>query len=82
MFVPLLFVLTLFSLVGIFPLTGFCTKVSILIELIYYELYGVAAIAAFSSFLNGYYYFILIKFVYFEEANLDLSVPNLNRMSF
>jgi len=83
MFVPLLFVLTLSSLVGIPPLTGYCTKVSILMQLIYSELYGVATIATFSSVLSGYYYFSLIKIVYSDPEDLPLLfLPNRNSRSF
>jgi NADH-quinone oxidoreductase subunit N len=76
MFVPLLFALTLFSFAGIPPLTGFWTKFFILNELVSSKLYGLATIAAFSSVLSSFYYVSLIKILYFEEANLDLSVSN------
>jgi NADH-quinone oxidoreductase subunit N len=76
MLTPLLCTLTLFSFAGIPPLTGFWIKFFILNELVASKLYVIATIAAFASVLSSFYYVSLIKILYFEEDNLDMSVSN------
>ena len=70
-----LLTLTLFSLAGIPPLTGFFTKLLIFNELINSQLYILLAVAAIASTISSYYYINIIKVMYFENSRF---IPNDN----
>ena len=73
-----LLTLTLFSLAGIPPLTGFFTKLLIFNELINSQLYILLAVAAIASTISSYYYINIIKIMYFEN-NLHVANTNLKK---
>jgi NADH-quinone oxidoreductase subunit N len=81
--------LTLFSLAGIPPLSGFWIKFFVLSELFNAKLYTLAVIGAFGSIFSSFYYVSLIKVLYFEEANsltdsynVGVPTPFLGILSF
>ena len=65
---PIIFSLTLFSLAGIPPLTGFWTKFFVLSVLIEKGLYILAVVAALTSVVSSFYYINLIKILFFEDV--------------
>ena len=62
-----IFILTLFSLAGIPPLSGFFIKFFILKEAIFSKLYILGALGAFSSVVSAFYYIYLIKATLFDQ---------------
>jgi len=62
-----IFILTLFSLAGIPPLSGFFIKFFILKEAVFCKFYLLALLGAFSSVLSAFYYVYLIKATLFDN---------------
>ena len=69
-----IFIVTLFSLAGIPPLSGFFIKFFILKEAIFSKLYVLATVGAFSSVISAFYYINLIKLTLFDNK------PNNNKL--
>ena len=67
---PLAFFLALllFSLAGIPPLAGFFAKYYVFLGAIKAGLYGLAVIGVVTSVVGAYYYLLIVKTMYFDEA--------------
>lgn len=65
-----IFILTLFSLAGIPPLSGFFIKFFILKEAIFSKMYALAIIGAFSSVISAFYYINLVKLTLFDKNEI------------
>lgn len=65
-----IFILTLFSLAGIPPLSGFFIKFFILKEAIFSKMYALAIIGAFSSVISAFYYIHLVKKTLFDNNEM------------
>jgi len=63
----LTFTLTLFSLAGIPPLAGFCSKVYLFFAAMSSSLYSLAFVGVLSSVISCFYYIRMIKIMYFEK---------------
>src|SRR5215203_1999071 len=60
--------LLLFSLAGIPPLAGFFAKYYVFLGAIKAGLYGLAVIGVLASVVGAYYYLLIVKTMYFDEA--------------
>nr|YP_009316506.1 NADH dehydrogenase subunit 2 [Kappaphycus alvarezii]AOV83589.1 NADH dehydrogenase subunit 2 [Kappaphycus alvarezii] len=67
------FVIILFSMAGIPPLSGFFAKVSVLLPALKSESLGISIFAVLMSCISCFYYIKLIKIMYFDNFN-SLSV--------
>lgn len=62
------FAMLLFSLAGIPPLAGFFAKWYVFVAAINAHLFTLAVVGVLSSVVGAYYYLMIIKVMYFEEA--------------
>ena len=60
---------TLFSMAGIPPLAGFCSKFYLFFAAMGSSLYGLALFGVLSSVVSCFYYIRLIKIMYFEQPS-------------
>jgi proton-translocating NADH-quinone oxidoreductase chain N len=60
--------LTLFSMAGIPPLAGFCSKFYLFFAALSSSLYFLAVFGIFSSMLSCFYYLRVIKTMYFDQS--------------
>ena len=65
----LTFSCTLFSMAGIPPLAGFCSKFYLFFAAMGSSLYGLALFGVLSSVVSCFYYIRLIKIMYFEQPS-------------
>jgi proton-translocating NADH-quinone oxidoreductase chain N len=61
----------LFSMAGIPPLAGFCSKFYLLFAALSSSLYVLACVGVLTSVISCFYYIRLIKIMYFESSSLD-----------
>lgn len=61
----------LFSMAGIPPLAGFCSKFYLFFAALSSSLYMLAFIGVLTSVISCFYYIRIIKIMYFENASLD-----------
>jgi len=59
--------ITLFSMAGIPPLAGFCSKFYVFFAALGSSLYALAFVGIFASCISCFYYIRLIKIMYFEK---------------
>lgn len=64
----ILMIITLFSLAGLPPLSGFVAKFNIISGAVEAKEYAIAFIAAINSVIALYYYMVLIKSMVFEQG--------------
>ena len=67
--ISLVFAIFLFSLAGIPPLTGFFSKFYVIFILFNNKFYLVAWVFVITSIISSFYYFRLIKHLYFAPSN-------------
>jgi len=65
----LTFTMTLFSLAGIPPLAGFCSKFYLFFAALGSSLYVLAFVGVLSSVISCFYYIRIVKIMYFEKPN-------------
>lgn len=72
----------MFSLAGIPPMSGFFSKVYILLAAVNHGLVWLAVIGVIASVIGGYYYIKVVKVMYFDEpaARFDTGVPALLKL--
>ena len=58
----------MFSLAGIPPLAGFFAKYFVFLAAIKAGLYALAVIGVLASVVGAYYYLLIVKVMYFDEA--------------
>jgi len=75
----LTFTLTLFSLAGIPPLAGFCSKFYIFFAALGSSLYSLAFIGVMASVLSCFYYIRIIKIMYFEKSTEWIVYQQIDR---
>ncbi len=72
------FLILFFSLAGIPPLAGFFAKLYVFIAVIESKMYFLAIIGLVTTVISAFYYIRIIKIIYFDEKNIELSrIKNL-----
>lgn len=72
------FSLTLFSMAGIPPLAGFCSKFAILLAALDASYLSFTVFGILMSTVSCFYYIRLIKIMYFEKPSHDLKFQTIN----
>jgi proton-translocating NADH-quinone oxidoreductase chain N len=72
------FACTLFSMAGIPPLAGFCSKFYVFFAALGSGLYAVAILGVLTSVISCFYYIRLIKIMYFERPSRWLTYEVLD----
>ena len=67
------FLILFFSLAGIPPLAGFFAKLYVFIAVIESKMYFLAIIGLVTTVISAFYYIRIIKIIYFDEKNIELS---------
>jgi NADH-quinone oxidoreductase subunit N len=75
------FLIILFSIAGIPPLTGFLGKMMILLELIHTNFFISSIILIFISSISVFYYIKLIKLMFFEQKISNLNIEHFQIIS-
>jgi proton-translocating NADH-quinone oxidoreductase chain N len=75
----LTFTLCLFSMAGVPPLAGFCSKFYLFFAAVSSSLYGLAFVAILTSCISCFYYIRLIKIMYFEKPVTWISYPPMDK---
>jgi len=70
--------ISLFSLAGIPPLSGFFAKIEIFINALNSSIFLACFFAILSSVVSAFYYIRLVKIIYFEKSPLYFSSPVIN----
>jgi NADH:ubiquinone oxidoreductase subunit 2 (subunit N) len=70
---------TLFSMAGIPPLAGFCSKFYIFFAALSSSLYLLAFIGVLTSVVSCFYYIRLIKIMYFEKPTQFISYQQMDK---
>ena len=70
---------TLFSMAGIPPLAGFCSKFYLFFAAMSSSLYGLAILGVLSSVVSCFYYIRLIKIMYFEAPSHAITFAPMDR---
>ena len=70
---------TLFSMAGIPPLAGFCSKFYLFFAAMSSSLYGLAILGVLSSVVSCFYYIRLIKIMYFEAPSHVITFAPMDR---
>ncbi|MBF0454730.1 MAG: NADH-quinone oxidoreductase subunit NuoN [Magnetococcales bacterium] len=65
----------MFSMAGIPPLAGFIGKLYVFMAAIKAGMIGLAIVGVLFSALGAFYYLRLVKFMYFDEAESEFSMP-------
>ena len=71
---------SLFSMAGIPPLAGFCSKFYLFFAALGSSLYLLAFVGVFTSVLSCFYYIRLIKIMYFEKGNEIVSFEKIDKV--
>jgi proton-translocating NADH-quinone oxidoreductase chain N len=71
---------TLFSMAGIPPLAGFCSKLYLFFAAISASFYGLALLGVLCSVVSCFYYLRMIKIMYFEQPSTYITIQSLDRM--
>jgi NADH-quinone oxidoreductase subunit N len=69
------FALFMFSMAGIPPLAGFFAKYFVFLAAVQAELYTLAVIGVLSSVVSAYYYWRIVRVMYFEDALEGMDRP-------
>ena len=64
----------MFSMAGVPPLVGFQAKLAVLRTLVQAELVWLAIVAVLFSVIGAFYYLRIIKLMYFDQAESDISI--------
>ena len=75
------FLVILFSLAGIPPLAGFCSKFYLFFAAMSSSLYSLAILGVLTSVVSCFYYIRLIKIMYFESRRWSASTGRTTRWS-
>lgn len=70
---------TLFSMAGIPPLAGFCSKFYLFFAAMGSSLYGLALLGVLSSVVSCFYYIRIIKTMYFEQPTRLVTFQQIDR---
>ena len=70
--------LTMFSMAGVPPLAGFCSKFYLFFTALSSSLYPLAVVGVLSSVVSSFYYLRLIKTLYFDHTNTVHSYVSLD----
>lgn len=81
-FYTFLFLLVILSMAGIPPMIGFYAKLLVLQVLVHQGHVYVATFAIFFSVIGAYYYLRLVKTMYFDNANNELTVMTTKSNAF
>jgi NADH-quinone oxidoreductase subunit N len=71
----LAFALFMFSMAGIPPLAGFFAKYFVFLAAVEAELYTLAIIGVLTSVVSAFYYWRIVRVMYFEDAVEGLDRP-------
>jgi NADH-quinone oxidoreductase subunit N len=78
LYISLIFIISLFSLIGIPPLPGFIVKLYVLTYLMEYKYYFISFIFICSSIFSSFYFLRIIKYIIFAVSSKSFRYLHLN----